>query len=205
MASTLQVLPAGTLRRIHRIQAITIFWMSVEVVVGMWAAYRALSPAMLAFAGDSAIELFSAAVVLWRFRSAAVGQHDEQRAARIAGALLFVLAAYVVVASTLTLLGYNEARPTYLGITILVAAALFMPWLARAKRRLSAKTGSAALRADAAQSGLCAYMSLIALVGLMLNAAWHVRWADPAAAMVVTPIILWEAREAIRGKACSCC
>jgi hypothetical protein len=39
----------------------------------------------------------------------------------------------------------------------------------------------------------------------VLNAAWHIRWADPAAAIVVTPLILWEAREAIRGKACSCC
>jgi divalent metal cation (Fe/Co/Zn/Cd) transporter len=204
MASTLQVLPASTLRRIHRIQAITIVWMSIEVVVGMWAAYRALSPAMLAFAGDSAIELFSAAVVLWRFRSAG-GVQDERRAAKIAGILLVVLAAYVVVASALTLLGYNEARPTYLGIAILVAAAVFMPWLARAKRRLSATTGSAALRADAAESALCAYLSLVALLGLVLNAAWHIRWADPAAAIVVTPLILWEAREAIRGKACSCC
>ena len=193
MASTLQVLPAGTLRRIHRIQAITILWMMVEVVVGMWAAYRAASPAMLAFAGDSAIELFSAAVVLWRFRSFATGEREERRAARIAGVLLLVLALYVGIAST------------YLGIAILVAAALFMPWLARAKRRLSAATGSAALRADAAESALCAYLSLVALLGLLLNAASHVRWADPAAAMVVTPLMLWEAREAIRGKACSCC
>lgn len=205
MASTLNVLPAGTLRRIHRIQAITILWMSIEVVVGMYAAYRALSPAMLAFAGDSAIELFSAAVVLWRFRSAALGHQEERRAAKIAGGLLLVLAAYVAIASALTLLGYNEARPTYLGIAILVAAAIFMPWLARAKRRLSATTGSAALRADAAESALCAYLSLVALLGLVVNAIWHVRWADPAAALVVTPLILWEAREAIRGKACACC
>jgi len=54
-----------------------------------------------------------------------------------------------------------------------------MPWLAKEKRRLSGATGSAALRADAAQSALCAYMSLIALAGLAINAIWHVRWADP--------------------------
>jgi len=205
MASTLQILPAATLSRIHRIQAITILWMSIEVAVGIWVAYRALSPAMLAFAGDSAIELFSAAVVLWRFRSGAIGQSEERRAAKIAGVLLVGLALYVIAASALTLLGYSEARPTYLGISILVAAALFMPWLARAKRRLSATTGSAALRADAAESALCAYLSLVALLGVVLNVVWHIRWADPAAAMVVTPLILWEAREAIRGRACSCC
>lgn len=107
--------------------------------------------------------------------------------------------------SALTLLGYSEPKPTYLGIAILVAAVAIMPWLAKEKRRLSSDTGSAALRADAAQSALCAYLSLIALVGLGVNAIWHVAWADPVAALVVTPLIVWEAREAIRGKCCGCC
>jgi hypothetical protein len=69
-----------------------------------------------------------------------------------------------------------------------------MPWLAKEKRRLSSDTGSAALRADAAQSALCAYLSLIAMVGLGVNAIWHVAWADPVAALVVTPLIVWEAQ-----------
>jgi divalent metal cation (Fe/Co/Zn/Cd) transporter len=80
-----------------------------------------------------------------------------------------------------------------------------MPWLAREKRWLSFSTGSAALRADAAESALCAYLSLVALLGLALNAIWHIRWADPLAAIVITPLIIWEGREAFRGKACGCC
>lgn len=205
MVSSLRILPAADVRRVHRIQAITIVWMSVEVVVGMRAAWRALSPAMTAFAGDSAIELLSAVVVLWRFRSPGVGEHEERRAARLAGILLFLLALYVLVVSALSLLGYREAQATYLGITLLAAAILIMPWLAREKRRLSFKTGSAALRADAAESALCAYLSLVALVGLALNAIWHISWADPLAAIVITPLIVWEGREAFRGKACGCC
>jgi hypothetical protein len=51
---------------------------------------------LLAFGGDSAIELFSAMVVLWRFRTTA-HENAERRAARIAGTLLFALAAYVAV------------------------------------------------------------------------------------------------------------
>jgi len=66
-------------------------------------------------------------------------------------------------------LGYSEPKPTTLGIAILVAAVIVMPWLAKEKRRLSGATGSAALRADAAQSALCAYRSLIALAGLAIN------------------------------------
>ncbi|MFI5107290.1 MAG: cation transporter [Terriglobales bacterium] len=179
--------------------------MSVEAAVSLLAAWRARSPALLAFGGDSAVELLSAAVVLWSFRANAARERVQRRAARIAGSLLFALAVYVAIASAMTLLGYSEPRPTYLGIAILIAAAAIMPWLAREKRRLSAATGSAALRADAAESALCAYLSVIALAGLAANATWHVTWADPIAALALIPLIIWEGREAIRGNACGCC
>jgi len=166
----------------------------------------ARSPALLAFGGDSAIELFSEVVVLWRFRATAAHGDAERRAARVAGALLYALAAFVAFTSITSLLGYSEPKPTLLGIAILVAAAAVMPWLAKEKRRLSGATGSAALRADAAQSALCAYLSLIALAGLAINAIWHVKWADPVAALAILPLIVWEGREAVcGGKACGCC
>ncbi|MGD0599733.1 MAG: cation transporter [Terriglobales bacterium] len=205
MASTPPIATQDTIHRIQRIQAITIGWMSIEAAVSLVAAWIARSPALLAFGGDSAIELLSAVVVLWRFRIQAVPEHSERRAARVAGALLLALAAYVIVASAMSLLGHSEPKPTYLGIAILIAAAAIMPWLAKEKCKLSGVIGSAALRADSAQSALCAYLSLIALVGLGVNAIWHVRWADPAAALVVAPLIVREGREAMRGKSCGCC
>jgi divalent metal cation (Fe/Co/Zn/Cd) transporter len=204
MVSVLQTTPPDAIRRIQRVQTVTIAWMSVEALVSIFAAWRARSPALLAFGGDSAIELFSAVVVLWRFRPSAAHEEAEMRAARVAGALLLALAAFVAVTSVTSLLGDNEPKPTFLGIAVLVAAATIMPWLAKEKRQLSGATGSAALRADAAQSVLCAYLSLIALAGLAINAIWHLKWADPTAALVVVPLILWEGREALRGKACGC-
>jgi divalent metal cation (Fe/Co/Zn/Cd) transporter len=179
--------------------------MSVEALVSLFVAWRARSPALLAFGGDSAIELLSAVVVLWRFRAGAARGDAERRAARLAGALLFALAAFVAVTSVTSLLGYSEPRPTFLGIAILVAAAVVMPGLAREKRLLSGATGSAVLKADAVQSALCAYLSLIALAGLAINMIWHLRWADPIAALAVLPLVVWEGREAMRGKACECC
>jgi len=161
MASVLQTASSDAIRRIQRVQIVTIAWMSVEAMVSLFAAWRARSPALLAFGGDSAIELLSAVVVLWRFRASDAREDVEKRAARVAGALLFTLAAFVAVTSGTSLLGYNEPKPTLLGIAILVAAAAVMPWLAKEKRRLSGATGSAALKADAAQSALCAYLSLI--------------------------------------------
>jgi divalent metal cation (Fe/Co/Zn/Cd) transporter len=144
-------------------------------------------------------------VVLWAFSRTVENHHEETHTARIAGFLLLTLAAYVTVVSAMTLLGYSEPRPSYLGVAILIAAAAIMPWLAEQKRKLSAAADSAALRADAAQSDLCAFLSVIAIVGLAINAIWHISWADPVAALAVTPLILWEGREAFRGKSCYCC
>jgi divalent metal cation (Fe/Co/Zn/Cd) transporter len=205
MASVLQTASSDAIRRIQRVQIVTIAWMSVEAAVSLFAAWRASSPSLLAFGGDSAIELFSAVVVLWRFRASDAHEDVEKRAARIAGVLLFTLAAFVASCSVTSLLGYSEPKPTFLGIAILVAAAVVMPWLAKEKRRLSGATGSAALRADAAQSALCAYLSLIALAGLAINAILHVKWADPLAALAILALIVWEGREAMRGKTCDCC
>jgi divalent metal cation (Fe/Co/Zn/Cd) transporter len=194
----------NALRQIHRVQALTIIWISVEAAVSLVAAWVAHSPALVAFGGDSAIELLSAAVVLWAFTRSVDIPYKETRAARVTGILLFVLAGYVTVVSAMAFLGYSEPEPSYPGVAILIAAAAIMPWLAKQKRNLSATTGSAALRADAAQSGLCAYLSTIALVGLAVNAIWHVSWADPVAALAVTPLILWQGKEALRGKSCNC-
>jgi divalent metal cation (Fe/Co/Zn/Cd) transporter len=205
MVSAVQVPTMATLRRIHQIQAITIAWMVVEACVSLSAAWIARSPALLAFGGDSAIELLSAGVVLWRFREQSRPEQVERLAARIAGALLFAVAACVAGVSAVSLLGYHEPRPTYLGLAVLAGAAAIMPWLAKQKRQLSELTNSAALRADAAESALCAYLSWIALVGIGLNAIWHIKWADASAAMIIVPLIVREGFQSMRGRACECC
>jgi divalent metal cation (Fe/Co/Zn/Cd) transporter len=194
--------PPEVLQRVLRIQKLTLVWMGVEAVVSLGAAWMARSPALLAFSGDSAVELLSAAVVFWRFYTASHGERAEQRARRIAGGLLFVLAAFVATASVLTLLGRVEARPSLVGIALLAFAAVVMPWLAAQKRKLSMATGSAALRADAAESAVCSYLALIALAGLVVNAIWKVGWADPVAALALLPLIVREGWEATRGEPC---
>ena len=133
--------------------------MSIEAAVSLVAAWQARSPALLPFGGDSTIELASV-VVLWRFRTNAAQEHAEGRAARIAGSAVcsrYVCQRYFRDA----LLGYSKAKPSLLGIGILIAALALMPLPAREKQRLSAQTGSAALRADAAESALAGYLSLM--------------------------------------------
>ena len=195
---------AVTLRRIQQIQVFTIVWMSVEAAVSLAAAFNAYSPALLAFGGDSTIELISALLVLWRFRDHEIPETTERRVNRVAGGLLFLLAAYVVVASALSLVGRRESKPSYIGIGVLIVSAIAMPLLAGEKRKLATQTGSAALRADAAESAFCGYLSLIALAGLGANAIWHIHWADPIAALALIPLMVREGWETMKGRACGC-
>jgi divalent metal cation (Fe/Co/Zn/Cd) transporter len=192
------------LRRVVRLQMLTIVWMSIEAVAALVAAWTARSPALLGFGGDSAIELFSAIIVLWRFRSKPDSEVAEKLAARVAGGLLFFVAAFVIVTSGLSLLGYREPQPSFAGIILLIVAAIGMPWLASQKRKLATQVASASLRADATESALCGYLSLIALAGLLANLIFRAPWADPVAALALVPLIAREGWEAIHASR-PCC
>ena len=115
-----------------------------------------------------------------------------------------MLAGLVALTSVLNFLGYREAQQSFVGIGILLAAAVGMPWLAARERQLAAITSSAALKADAAESALCAYMAWIALAGLVVNAIWSKSWADPLAALALIPLILREGWEAFQSSKLCC-
>ena len=72
------------------------------------------------------------------------------------------------------------------------------------EERVSQRNQEFILQADAAQSSLCAYLSWIALAGLLLNAVAHTACADPIAALGLLPFVIKEAKEAFEGHTCSC-
>ncbi len=186
------------------LQLITILWMCAEAAIAIFAALHAHSVALLGFGADSGIELVSAFVVFLRFKK--VAHVNEKRAAQMTGLLLFALAAFILGSSILAFTNPGfRLQPSYLGIALLIAAAIVMPWLSIQKRTLAAKTSSGALKADAVQSSMCAYLAWIALGGLVVNAVFKVSWADPIAALLLLPIILREGLEAMQGKTCSDC
>ncbi len=178
--------------------------MCAEAAIAIFAALRARSVALLGFGADSAIELASALIVFLRFKR--VAHLNEKRAARITGLLLFALAAFILGSSFLAFTRPDfKPAPSYLGIAVLIAAGICMPWLSAQKRRLAAKTNSGSLSADAVQSSMCAYLAWIALAGLVVNSIFKVSWADPVAALLLLPIILGEGWEAMQGKSCPGC
>jgi divalent metal cation (Fe/Co/Zn/Cd) transporter len=185
------------------LQTITLAWMLVELGVSIYAAITAHSPAMLAFGSDSLVELLSATVVLlqWSPKMAI----SEKNAGRAAGVLLFVLAFLVAAIAIGSLLLHMRPETSCSGIAITTAALLVMPVLAWLKRREAHRSNNAALAADAVQSASCAYIALITLIGLVLNAAFHIAWFDSLAALAAIPILLKEGKSAWQGHLCGCC
>lgn len=191
--------------------ALTIAWNVVEGVVGIWAGIEADSIALFGFGVDSFVETASAAVVGWRLYyemrggAPAEAEKAERRAARIAGTLLLLLAAYILIDSVRILAGYGaEPGPSTLGIVLTAISLVLMPLLGRAKLDVARRIESRALRADGYESISCAWLSLAVLAGLVLNAAGGWWWADPAAALALIPLIVREGLEGWRGEACEC-
>jgi divalent metal cation (Fe/Co/Zn/Cd) transporter len=179
----------------------TIGYNSLEAVVGIVAGWSAGSVALVGFGVDSVIEVAASVAAFRRLRA----DHDhvkratvEARTLRVIGVSFIALALYVAVDAIATLRAREEPHRSVVGIALLALSAMVMPVLSRAKRRIAAKLESRALRAESAQTSLCAYLSLIALVGLGLNAALGWWWADPVAALLMTPIILREGIEGVQ-------
>jgi divalent metal cation (Fe/Co/Zn/Cd) transporter len=185
------------------LQSVTFAWMLVELGVSVYAAMTARSPAMMAFGSDSFVELLSALVVAlqWTPKLTISGR----KAHRAAAVLLFVLAFVVGLIALGSLVLHLQPETSRAGIGITIAALMAMPVLAALKRREARRSQNAALAADAVQSATCAYIALITLAGLGLNAAFHIPWFDSLAALLAIPILIKEGKSAWEGQGCACC
>jgi divalent metal cation (Fe/Co/Zn/Cd) transporter len=195
-------------RRGQFLEYFTIGWNLLEGVASVAAGLIAGSLSLVSFGLDSFIEVSSGTALLWRLRRDydAVRREGAERAAlKIVGACFLLLAAYVAVEAA-TALWYREVpRRSLPGIAIAALSMVAMPLLARAKRRVAAALASDALRADSRQADFCAWLSAILLGGLLLHAAFGWWWADPAAALLMTPLIAKEGMDGLRARPCCGC
>jgi divalent metal cation (Fe/Co/Zn/Cd) transporter len=196
---------AAAVRRGRRLEYLTVGWNALEAVAAIGAGLAAGSIALVGFGVDSVIESSSGAVLWWRLRDGERGEERERTALRLVGVSFLLLAAYVAFDAVKAIVTRESPEASYVGVGIAALSLLVMPLLARAKRRVAAELNSRALKADSRQTDLCAYLSAILLAGLALNALFGLWWADPAAGLVMTPIIAREGVEALRGETCDDC
>lgn len=161
---------------------LTLGWMIVEAAVALAAGVAAHSLVLEAFGADSVIELLSAAVLVWRLRlelktGTSFPEAIEHRAGRLAGGLLFALTTYIAAGALYGLWTHRGQEFSLAGVLVTGAAVPMMYFLAKNKMRVAERIGSHALRADAAESIACGYLSvavLVALIAQLLVGAWWV-------------------------------
>lgn len=188
-------------RRIRLLVAATITYNVVEAVIALTEGTRVSSSALIGFGLDSVIEVSSAAAIAWQF-SAKDPETREKTALRFIAFSFFALAAYVAVDAVLSLLGFGEPKPSFIGIVLATASLIIMPVLSLAQRRAGRELGSVSAVADSKQTLLCTYLSAALLAGLVLNALVGWSWADPVAALVIAALAVREGLNAWRGDPC---
>jgi divalent metal cation (Fe/Co/Zn/Cd) transporter len=187
-------------RRARWLVLATITWNVVEAVVAIGAGAAAGSAALVGFGLDATVEVSAASVALWYL--AGVDEAREKRALKLIAVSFFALAAYVAFDAGRDLLADAEPETSVVGIVLAVLSLLVMPALARAKRLNGEALHDRTLIAEATQTKLCTYLSVILLAGLTLRATLGWTWADPIAALVIAVLAVREGREAWEGEEC---
>jgi divalent metal cation (Fe/Co/Zn/Cd) transporter len=190
--------------------ALTIGWNSLEAIVAIASGVIAGSIALVGFGLDSVVEVGSALVIVWRLAHHSTDpeadERIERRAVRLIALTFFAIALYVIYDSITKLLGLSEEpQSSPIGLAITALSLVVMPTIAWATRRVAAGLGSVALKADAAETQLCTYLSAVVLIGLAANSLFGWWWMDPVAGFVVAALAVKEGWEAwSSGELCEC-
>ncbi|PYT61466.1 MAG: hypothetical protein DMG46_04245 [Acidobacteria bacterium] len=161
-------------QRGKRLEYFTIAWNSLEGIVAVVAGVIAGSISLVGFGVDSFIEVISGTALLWRMSVDAEEHHRE----RIEQTALRIEGA------------------------CFLALAAYVSYEAVSNLMERRAPEHAAMNADAKQTEFCTYLSAILLGGLLLNAVSDLWWADPAAALVMVPVIGKEGVDGLRGNTC---
>ena len=193
-----------------RLEWLTIGWMTVEAAVSIASGLAAGSLVVTAFGLDSLIELASASVLMWRLsvelrHGRLFSESTERIASRIAGGLLFALAAYVTIAAGWSLLARTGAAFSWPGFIVALAAIPSMRYLARRKIAVAERLGSRALRADAMEAVTCGWLSLVVVISLAVQWAIGAWWIDGVGSLAIVWFLVKEGREAWADRECDCC
>lgn len=181
---------ATLLRRGFTLEYATLSWNVAGLVVLAIAALSARSVALAGFGLDSLIEIGASTVVIWELSG--TGEERQRRGLRLIGYAFAVLAAYLLVQSTVVLAAGYHPRHSGPGIAWTAVTAVVMFLLAAGKARTGRALGNPVLRTEGRVTMIDGILATAVLLGLTLNAALGWWWADPAAGYV---LVFYAARE----------
>jgi divalent metal cation (Fe/Co/Zn/Cd) transporter len=187
---------AALLRRGLLLEYTTLGWNVVGTVIVIAAAVQARSVALAGFGLDSLIEIFASTIVVWQIKG--TGSNREGRALRLIGGAFFLLAVYVLIQATYTVVSGIHPAPSWSGTIWLIGTVIAMLLLAWGKLVVGRQLANPVILAEARVTLIDGYLAAAVLLGLLLNAALGWWWADPLASLVLVYYGIKEGLEARR-------
>ena len=183
---------------------VSLAWMCTEGAIGLWQGLAAGSIALTGWALGSAVEGLASVIVIWRFTgSRTLSASAERRAQRGVAISFWLLAPYIAAESARDLVTGHHAETTVIGIALTAVALLEMPILGRAKHKLAARLGSAAIAGEGTQNYLCAAQAAAVLAVLAVTSAWPGGlWIDPVIGLGIATVAVREGIESWHGDDC---
>ena len=196
MDEKLQLLHRGLL-----VEYASLAWMIIESLVAVGAGVSSGSLALLAFGGDSFIELASSYTVADYLRRVTKAENGESERAegvtKITTALLFILIPVIGLGALYTYLSGLQAEASPLGIAVSLGAIVLMPVLRYEKKRIGKAADCLPLTIDAVESETCFLMSITLLASLLVNYFWKIWWVDYVATIIILAFVAKEALESL--------
>lgn len=170
--------------------------MTIEVLGSIGVGLIAGSFALLAFGGDSLIELISGLAVLNGLRlDSSSSVIDTKRTEQFTSLLLFALIPVIGIGAVYSYVSGLKPEGSPLGIAIAVGAGIVMPYLYVQKKKIGRETRSLALSMDAIESVTCLFMAMALLSGLLAEYFLGLWWADYLATGIILAFVAREALE----------
>ncbi len=194
----------ANLKEARTLQIWNVLYDIVEVVVALFAGITANSSALIGWALDSTIEVISAATLGWRLHGELQGISDEQVNRRKKVTLYVIAASFTLVClfisydSITKLINRETAEWSTPGLIILGVSLVVNPILIHYKRKYGHRLDSPELLADAKDTFICLYQTVVVLTGLLLVNWLGWWWADPVAALLIVPYAAKEGWEAFQ-------
>ena len=172
----------------------------IEVLRSVGFGLIAGSFALLAFGGDSLIELISGIAVLTGLRKDSSVSSDSagrqsKKTEQFTSALLFALIPVIGLGAVYSYITGSKPEGSPIGIAIAIGAVIVMPYLYIEKKKIGRETRSLPLSIDAIESVTCLFMAVALLGGLLAEYFLGLWWADYLSTGVILAFVAREAVE----------
>jgi divalent metal cation (Fe/Co/Zn/Cd) transporter len=199
------ILNAKLTKRALKLSYFTIIYNIAEGILAIFAGLISGSISLIGFGLDSAVESFSAVIMVWRFKKSGKIEESEEeeiekRALKYVGYTFLILGTYVLYESLKDIYTAEIPEPSLIGIIIAIASIIIMPFLFYLKYRTGKELNSRSLIADSKQTLACAYLSAALLFGLLLNYIYGIWQADSLIGILIAIYLFKEGYEILSEK-----